>query len=817
MNQPTTDPGYDMSDDGSQTFSIQDYISTVLRGKRTIVISLVVVLLGAIIFTLASKTTYESSSLVLLNYRQQGASLGTTDQSRNPSENKIANELGKLKSHILSEAVAQRLLEEPWLNDGKTERAPIVRVAGRGDDSSASLASQAQVAARARKAMDFAPERESDVIRITARSTDPREAALLSNLYAEAYQEYGVTVGRMRTKSRREFLQNQLASKRRILDSTETTLKSYMEQAGVVSLDAQALRVTQQLSQLEASRDAVDIDLQSLSKTLATYQQRLPEQEKEVGRVMKQASDPYIKIIQDQLANLQVQRDVLANPAASGVGNEVYAEKLKAIEVQIANLQKKLDDRTVSYLSTLPSGEMSSAQADPAAYLAQAKQRIFETQMQIQALQAKKQALTTVIQQYDKDFGGIPRKSIDLAKIQRARMSAEKLYLLVEERYNEAAIGEKSDLGFIDIIDTASVPPEPVSPNVLMNMILGTMIGLGFGFVIVFVREYLDVRIHTPEDLKRRGYALLSFVGRIPPPYTPEGQPAAVAQPRWKEILLIVWVAVRDFVVPKETKLPAVKVVHEGKSFDHTLVSLLEPFSPNSESYRRLRARLESVLPESRIRRLVVTSPNPGEGKTTTVANLGFAFAQAERRVLIVDSDLRQPSMHRTFGFDLSPGLSDILAGKTTLSHAMHANVIPGLDVLCAGDLLVKDPEILGSKHMEKFLKDLQSTYEWVLIDSSPVLAVSDAALLSAMVDGAVIVAAGGETRMIALERAIDFVGSGGGKVLGVFLNNFDALQAYGGFYGSDRYGYRTDSYGKGRVAKPGNGESGVRSAASVG
>jgi capsular exopolysaccharide synthesis family protein len=268
-------------------------------------------------------------------------------------------------------------------------------------------------------------------------------------------------------------------------------------------------------------------------------------------------------------------------------------------------------------------------------------------------------------------------------------------------------------------------------------------------------------------------------------------------EPKWKEILLKVSGAIREFIKPRENKLHPIKIRHEGKNYDHTLVSLLEPFSPSSEAYRRLRAKLEYAFPESRTRRLVVTSPNPGEGKTTTVANLGFAFAQAERRVLIVDSDLRQPAIHKTFDFDLSPGLSDILAGKTTLARAMHANVIPGLDVLCAGDLLLKDPEILGSKHMEKFLKDLQSTYEWVLIDTSPVLAVSDAALLSAMVDGAVMVVAGAQTRMLALERAMEFVGGGGGKVVGVFLNNFDALQAYGGFYGSDKYGYRTEAYGK--------------------
>jgi uncharacterized protein involved in exopolysaccharide biosynthesis len=169
MNQPTVDPGYEVLDEGAHAFSIQDYISTVLRGKRTIFFSFVAVFLAMIVYTVASKTTFESSSLVLLNFRQQGSSIGLSDQARSPSENKIANELGKLKSHILSEAVAQRLIEEPWLNETKTELAPIVRAKGKGEDSSSALASTEQVASRARRAMDFSPERESDVIRITGR------------------------------------------------------------------------------------------------------------------------------------------------------------------------------------------------------------------------------------------------------------------------------------------------------------------------------------------------------------------------------------------------------------------------------------------------------------------------------------------------------------------------------------------------------------------------------------------------------------------------------------------------------------------------
>jgi tyrosine-protein kinase Etk/Wzc len=802
MNQFNGDPLYAASEEGSHSFSIQDYISTVLRGKWIILGSLGVFVLGMIIFTIASKTSYESTSLVLLNIRELGTSYSITEATRNPIDNKIANELGQLRSRTMAEAVARKMLQEPYLDDQRHDLAPVVQAKNPGKDSSRILSGVAQVAFRIQKAMDFNPERESDVIRITAASADPREAAVLANSYAEVYQSYGISSGKSRVKSRREFLQDQLIAKRRTLDSCENVLKSYMESSGVVSLDAQATRVTTQLSQLEASRDAIDIDLESLQKTLTTYQERLPEQEKEFVRVMKQANDPYIKLIQEQLANLQIQRDVLANPNNTGVSKEVYAERQKSIEQGIANLQKKLDDRTMSYLQALPAGETGAAQADPAGYLVQAKQKIFETQMQIQALQAKKAALGNVIRQYENDFGGIPRKSIELAKLQRTRLSAEKLYLIVEERYNDAAIGEKSDFGYIDIIDRAVVSTSPVSPNLLFNLLVGVFLGLGVGGVTVFVQEYLDVRINTPEDLKRRGYHLLSFVGKMGGPENNGSLPFRLSGFKGRADKLGP-VSGKGESAPSSAPAPHSKTTYNGREYDQTLVSLLEPFSPAAEAYRRLRSRLEFALSEDRTRKVVITSPNPGEGKTTTVANLGFAFAQAERRALIVDTDLRRPAVHAMFGFDVSPGLSEVLTGHATAQEAIHKNILPGLDVLCAGHLQMKDPEILGSKHMAKFLRDLNQAYDWVLIDASPVLAVSDAATLSAMVDGAVLVVAGSETRIVALERASEYLAGAGGKVVGVVLNKFNAREAYGGFYGSDRYGYYNAPYGN---MKPPNG-----------
>jgi capsular exopolysaccharide synthesis family protein len=760
MNSMSTEFGQEPLDESHGGFSIQDYVSTLLRGKWVILIMFgaAVVIMG--IYTLISRPVYESSSLVLVNLKQQVGAVSLSEAPKEVVDSKIANELAILKSRLLAEAVARALLDNPWLDDAKRMTLPIVQIAApEGGDQS--FAPVSVIASRLRRAMDFTPERESDVIRVIARSSDPRESAVLANTYAEVFQEHEMSITRTRSKSLREFLQNQVNTKRAALDRAETELKAYMQASGVVSLDAQASRVTTQLSALEASRDGVDIEIESLTKTLSTYQERLPEQEREAAKVIKQANDPYIKRIQEQLANLQVQRDVLMNQDLSAVGKEIYTAKLKEIEGQLANLQKKLDERTSSFLQTSPSGEIGSMQADPAGYLTQARQKIFETQMQIQALQSKKSALNNVIRQYESEFGQIPRKSIDLARLQRNRLSAEKLYLMVDEKFNEVSIVEKSEFANVGVVDKAATPVAPVSPVLSINLMLGAMIGIAAGIGTVLVREYVDVRIHTPDDLKRKGYNVLSYAARLEKP-----RPAAPGEPAHEEV-------------------PA------------PMVSLVEPFSPYAESYRRLRTNLKVDQAAGRFKNILVTSPNPGEGKSTIACNLAITFAQAEKKVLLIDADIRKPTIDVNFKLLRTPGLTTLLTGAATLKEVVHRNVIANLDIICAGILDAKDIEIFGRKNIRSFIEQSDQTYDIVILDSSPALPVADPLTLAGLADGTILVVSADETRLATLERAVELLTGAGGKIAGVFLNNFDARRAYGGFYGSDRYGYYSSSYGR--------------------
>ncbi len=749
---------------------LQEYVSILLRGKWVILGSFVLVTAAATFITLKTKPIYESSSLVLIDMKGRPGQIPLFDFGYNPMFNKITNELEILKSRSLAEAVADDLLRQYQDAGSQAPITPILQVMV-DDVPQNRLTTRAQIANRLLKTVTFVPIRDSDVITITARSNDPKEAALIANTYTRVYAERNLKASRTRSRAVREFLQDQLSTRKAALDSTEAILQKYMKSSGIISLDGESNKVVQQLSALEAGRDALEVEIRSREKTLDSYREEIAKQEPSVARTLGESSDAYIKMLQEKLATLEVQRDVVIAQNPTLVGQSIYAEKLKEIDAQIAALKRNLQKKTQEFLASIGPGE---AGIGSATFIAQIKQKVVEQQIELEGLDARKRALSAVIQQYERQFSQIPERSMELARLQRSRLSNEKLYLLVEEKFNEASITEKSEFGYVDIVDPAIVPGSPVSPNMRRNIMLGAIVGLALGVGVVLLRSYLDVRVRTPEDLKRFGYATLSAINRL------------------------------DDEVKRFADNSNGRGQPTASDFDKHLVTYFNPLSPLSEAFRRLRTNVMYAQLDTPLKSVLVTSASPAEGKTTTVANLAVTFAQAEKRVLLVDADMRRPTLHETFGLSKSPGLTDILVGTSTFAEAVHRAVADYLDVLCCGITPPNPAEQLGSRRMQEFIKQMCEQYDLVLFDSPPLLAVTDAAVLSTAVDGAILVVAASETRATAIHRASEFIGTVGGKVLGCVLNKFDVRKAYGGYYASDNYSYY--GYGHSDYHANGNG-----------
>jgi capsular exopolysaccharide synthesis family protein len=224
-----------------------------------------------------------------------------------------------------------------------------------------------------------------------------------------------------------------------------------------------------------------------------------------------------------------------------------------------------------------------------------------------------------------------------------------------------------------------------------------------------------------------------------------------------------------------------------------TLLVSKNASSAVADAYRVLRTNLIFTSAETTGRVLVVTSAGPGEGKTTTLANLAAALAYNGSKVLALDADLRRPTLHQHFGLQKTPGLSDLIVGKSAASQTIQSTRIDGLQLLPCGYIPPNPAELLGSPMMKQVLEAVRSHYDWVLLDSPPILAMADAAVLCPLVEGVVMLVAAETPTKPAVARAIDQVQGVGGKVLGVVLNKVNLQR--NSYYYSQYYGEYYRSY----------------------
>jgi capsular exopolysaccharide synthesis family protein len=291
----------------------------------------------------------------------------------------------------------------------------------------------------------------------------------------------------------------------------------------------------------------------------------------------------------------------------------------------------------------------------------------------------------------------------------------------------------------------------------------------------VFIKEYFDPRVQAPEDLKKLDLDVLSTVGGMKEDMKRLGGDG--------------------------------RVMMKTKSIDAHLITLTCPYSPVCESYWHLRTALRFAHGEGSPQTILVTSGTLGEGKSITAANVAVAFARGGKKVLLVDADLRKPRLHTYFNIDAAPGLCDVLLGITHYGIVAQETVEENLRLVSCGRIPKSPSALLESNAMNEFVKRVKLEYDLVVFDSSPVLAVTDPCVLSALVDEVILVVSAGITSVRELERTVEILSEVRKRKPRIVLNNFRPQRAYGFAYRRSGYGY----YGYDRISQPsgddGNGQ----------
>lgn len=211
--------------------------------------------------------------------------------------------------------------------------------------------------------------------------------------------------------------------------------------------------------------------------------------------------------------------------------------------------------------------------------------------------------------------------------------------------------------------------------------------------------------------------------------------------------------------------------------YARTLITVTAPHSLISEQFKTLRTNIEFTSPDKKIRSIVITSPSPSEGKSTTAANLAVVYAQTGKRILLIDADMRKPTMHYTFSIRNNRGLSTVLTNQSHIKDSINKTGVPGLDLLSCGPIPTNPAELLSSNAMTSLLEYLKEKYDMIIIDSPPILSVTDSQILANKCDGSILVLKAGNTNKDSALKAKEKIISSNSKLIGVVLNNMEVGQ----------------------------------------
>jgi len=609
----------------------------------------------------------------------------------------------------------------------------VLRSRSLAEEVAARMPDSMKLSARNLQSMVAARQvRETDVIELVA--TGPSKAAVVTaaNTFLETYQQYDLDQNRAEVSATRQFIEDQLALVGPRLDSSERGLEQFKTAHQMANLDAETQALISQQSNVAAAYQQIDAEIKANEAQLAYVQGQIEQAGEGMAGKLEGIASPLITSLQGSLNQLEVQK---TNMMIGGFSQS--SERVRDLDRQIDSTRAQLGTALKSLIT-------QQGFVDPVGQLGERFASAVTLRTGLAASRARKEALAGVLSRYDAQVARLPETERILAGLTRDAETGRRVHSLLSERYEETRIQEAGRLPSVKIMDRAQDAGQ-TQPDVQRSLSFGLMLALALAFGAVWGAEYLDTSIHGPRELERRGYSVL---GSVPQLLTGERR-------RGKR---------------------------NGELTSH-LITHTDVESSGAEAFRMLRTGLAFANAERRMRTIAVTSPGPSEGKSTISVNLASVLAQAGSRVLLVDADLRHPVLHTVFKHDKKPGLSDLIVLNSDPAQAIFPTELAGLYCLPCGTIPPSPADLLTLNATRALLERLEGEYDYVVIDTPPVLVAADTPIIGALVDTSIMVVRAGRTAVDALEDASAAMLNGGAHLSGLVVNDVKRSGRYGRYY----------------------------------
>jgi len=705
---------------------LRDYLRVVYKRRYVVGLVFLVVMLAVVLVTARTVPIYEASVQVLIEKNNEATLVGPSAMAGSDAEFYETQRQLIISQNVARKVVALLDLEKKWKayfpgQEKKTSFVGSIKnwfksllpAKGEAEDRAPAIpiavpSEGERIADALRENIEVKPVKQSRVMDISFKSSNPDFSRLIANTIAEAYKEEVMAIQMNSSGYALKWMTAKAEEQRGNLAKAERALQNYMKQHDIVTVEDKIAVLPQQLSELTT---------------------KLAE---------AQAHKNVINNVYRQIEEVRARKGSLEALPAVANHNEVQSigVLVRAAEQQVSELGKKFGPKHPTMIEAR--GKLGEALRQKDAAIAKI---IGSIKNEYDVAVAQEESLRSSLEKIKGETLGQNEKLTEYNVLKRDVDTIRALYDALILKAKEKGVTENTQKVNVWTTQVAQTPEGPIKPKPMRNMLLGLVLGLFGGIGCAFFVEYLDNTVKDPEEVERRFG--LSVIGVI-------------------------------------------ELLQKGKSPD--LTALIEPTSSFAESYKSLRTSVLLSSAEQPPKRLMITSMSPQEGKTTTALNLGRSMAQTDRRVLLIDADLRRPRLHKALQVDNSMGLSSFLSG-TVQEVKVQPTEEAGLSVLTSGPIPPNPSELLGSKRFGELLARLEPQYDMIIIDSPPVLSATDSLLISKQADSVIVVSFTGKTTYERLQRGLKSIQEINANVLGVVLNAMDMKKSnYYSYYGYYQY-----------------------------
>jgi len=774
---------------------LREYLRVAYKYRYIIVTTVVVCTIAALVAAFTATPRYRTASKIRISTYDPVLSATRIEdmlQSKSKESNYFETQIEEIKSYSL----ADRVLEDNTIKDGlfsKGSGSLISRLWGGGsnsetlsaaDSSGEGYKSSISQIERYLKLIEVRPIRRTSLVEIGATAESANLAAAIANRHVSSYIDW-VRNARVEQQARGlAFLKSQSEELREKVADLEREMADYAEANSIVAVNQDENITAQKMSQLNrllTDATARRIEAENIYR----------EAERSLSEAAAGYDDSSTQSMRGDLARLQAEYGQLAAKFTSSY------PKVQQLQAQIANLKRSIEDQRKQISSGLKAKFLASQQEEKNLQeeLEQQKSRTFE----------------------------LSKRQVQFNVLNRELTSSRDLLQSVLKQMKETSLAVESNASNISIVDQAVVPSNASYPRKKLWVLAGLFAGLGLGTILAFLLNYMDDTIRTPEESVR--LLQIPNLGVVPSfaldAPAPNRQQAGDDDPivRGTAVQGELEVQIGDSSAPQ---LPASEGATElspaiAPSSSSPIMFVNNPKSLASEAYRTIRTGILLSQAGQPPRTILISSAQSSEGKTTSTVNLAASLASAGGRVVLVDADLRRPSVHKHFGLQRElPGLVEVVTGQATIDQVSIRNLVKRITIIPAGRIPPNPAELLGSLEMAGIIDALAAEYDYVLIDSPPILPVTDSVILSRYVDGVVLVIRGASTPKKVAKDARHRLSAVGARVLGTILNDVDVTSGDYYYYNRYYYSYYTESgesEGLAAGIRP-EGESGPRASA---